>query len=108
MDMDVLLHELQEFLEIDSAIAVFVEVPDHHGQLFLGWVLPQRSHNCMQILILIQEYPGGHCSLPVLVKKSECFLELTCFTLAQVVIHLDIFAKITLHNSKSSTHADTN
>ena len=51
MDMDVLLHELQEFLEIDSAIAVFVEVPDHHGQLFLGWVLPQRSHNCMQILI---------------------------------------------------------
>ena len=72
-------HQRLEFLEINGAIAVLVDLKDHIMQLGLSGVLAETSHNCSQLL-------GGNTAIAVLVKECKGLLELGLLLVGQLVV----------------------
>jgi len=73
-------HHRQELWEIDSSVAVSVDLIDHILQFGLGGVLAQRAHDCAELL-------GGDGSIAVLVEQAERLLELGDLFLGELVSH---------------------
>merc|ERR550514_1807768 len=73
-------HQREELWEIDGAVTIGIHFVDHILKLCLGWVLPQRAHDCAQLL-------GGDGAITILVEEGEGLLELCNLLFSQLVRH---------------------
>merc|ERR1719456_2060168 len=76
-------HEAQELREIDSTVAIRIDLIDHVLQLSLSGVLAQRAHHRAKLL-------GRNGAIAILVEEREGLLELSNLLLGELVRHYDL------------------